>query len=60
VMYVIVPYNKVLFSVLYFFTCQSELDFGIAYVVCLVHFGKHYKNVYFFKHNEFNIQCVSG
>jgi hypothetical protein len=32
VMYVIVPYNKVLFYVLYFFTSQSEVDFGIVYV----------------------------
>ena len=33
VMYVTVPYNEVLFSILYFFfTCPSEVDFGIAYV----------------------------
>jgi len=31
-MYVTVPYNEVLFSILYFFTCPSEVDFGIAYV----------------------------
>jgi hypothetical protein len=30
--YVTVPYNKVLFSILFFFTSQSEVDFGIAYV----------------------------
>jgi len=28
--YVTVPYNKVLFSVLYFFTSQSEVDFGMT------------------------------
>jgi hypothetical protein len=32
VMYVTVPYNKVLFSILYFLTIQSEFDFGIAHV----------------------------
>jgi hypothetical protein len=32
VMYVTVPYNKVLFSILYFLTSQSEVDFGMAYV----------------------------
>jgi hypothetical protein len=32
VMYVTVPYKKVLFSILIFFTSQSELDFGIALV----------------------------
>jgi hypothetical protein len=32
VMYVTVPYNKVLFSILYFLTSQSEFDFGIPYV----------------------------
>jgi thymidylate synthase len=33
-MYVTVPFNKVLFSVLYsFITSQSEVDFGIALVV---------------------------
>jgi len=32
VMYVTVPYNKVLFSTLYFLTSQSEVDFGIALV----------------------------
>jgi len=31
-MYVTVPYNKVLFSILYFLTSQSEVDFGIALV----------------------------
>jgi len=35
-MYVTVPYNKVVFSVLYFFTSQSEVDFGMALVcVCV-------------------------
>ena len=33
-MYVTVPYNKVLFSVLYFFTSQSEVDFGMT-LVCM-------------------------
>ena len=34
VMYVTVPYNKILFSILYFFfTSQSEVDFGIALVL---------------------------
>jgi hypothetical protein len=32
VMYVTVPHKKVLFSILIFFTSQSELDFGIALV----------------------------
>jgi len=33
VMYVTVPYNKVLFSILYFFfTSQLEVDFGIALI----------------------------
>ena len=32
-MYVTVPYNKVLFSILYFLTSQSEVDFGIALLV---------------------------
>jgi len=32
VMYVTVPYSKVLFSILYFLTSQSEVDFGIALV----------------------------
>jgi len=31
-MYVTVPYNKVLFSVLFFLTSQSEVYFGIALV----------------------------
>jgi len=31
-MYVTVPFNKILFSILYFFTSQSEVDFGIALV----------------------------
>jgi hypothetical protein len=35
-MYVTVPYNKVLFSILYFLISQSEFDFGIAHVCCLV------------------------
>jgi len=30
-MYVTVPYNKALFSVLYFFTSQLEVDFGILW-----------------------------
>jgi hypothetical protein len=32
VMYVTVPYNKVLFIILYFLTSQSEVDFEIAHV----------------------------
>jgi hypothetical protein len=32
VIYVTVPYNEVLFSILYFLTSQSEVDFGIALV----------------------------
>jgi hypothetical protein len=32
VMYVTVPYNKVLSSILYCLTNQSEIDFGIAHV----------------------------
>jgi len=33
VIYVTVPYNKVMFSVLFcFLTSQSEIDFGIALV----------------------------
>jgi len=32
VMYVPVPYNKIMFFILYFFTVQSEVDFGIALV----------------------------
>ena len=32
-MYVTVPYNNVLFSILYILTSQSEVDFGIALVV---------------------------
>jgi hypothetical protein len=33
VMYVTVPYNKALFSILYFFlTSQLEVDFGIVYI----------------------------
>jgi hypothetical protein len=32
VMCVTVPYNKVLFSILYFLTSQSEFEFGIALV----------------------------
>jgi hypothetical protein len=32
VMYVTVPYNKVLFSILYFLTSQLEIDFGIVHV----------------------------
>jgi len=31
-MYVTVPYNKVLFSILCFLTSQSEVDFGIALI----------------------------
>ena len=38
VMYVTVPCNKVLFSILYFLTSQSEVDFGIA-LVCATDFG---------------------
>jgi hypothetical protein len=37
VMYVTVPYNTVLFSILYFLTSQSEFDFGIAYVYLTLH-----------------------
>jgi hypothetical protein len=33
VRYVTVPYKKVLFSILIFFTSQSELDFEIALVL---------------------------
>jgi hypothetical protein len=32
VMYVTVSYNKTLFSVLYFLTSQSEVDFGITHI----------------------------
>ena len=32
IMDVTVPYSKVLFSVLYFLTSQSEIEFGIALV----------------------------
>jgi hypothetical protein len=32
VMYVTLPYNKVLFSLLYFLFRQPEVDFGIALV----------------------------
>ena len=32
VMYVTVPYNKVLFSICILLTSQSEVDFGIALV----------------------------
>jgi len=32
VMYLTVPYNKILFSILYFLSSQSEFDFGIALV----------------------------
>jgi len=32
VMYVTVPYNKILFSILYFLISQSEVDFGITLV----------------------------
>jgi hypothetical protein len=39
VMYVTVPYKKVLFSILIFFTSQSELDFGIALVLLRVKYG---------------------
>jgi hypothetical protein len=41
-MYVTVPYNKVLFSLLCFFTNQSEVDFGTAYVLtkCMVQKAK--------------------
>jgi hypothetical protein len=38
-MYVTVPYNKVLFSIVYCLTSQSEFDFGIA----LVHGSMHNK-----------------
>jgi len=37
IMYVTVPYNKVLFSILYFLTSQSEVDFGIALIFAAVH-----------------------
>jgi hypothetical protein len=36
VMYVTVPYNKVLFSILYFLTGQSEVDFGIAHTLSYI------------------------
>jgi hypothetical protein len=39
VMYVIVPYNKGLFSVLYFLTSHSEVNFGIAHVIMRIYFS---------------------
>jgi hypothetical protein len=33
VMYVTVPYNKVLFCFLHLLTSESEVDFGISYVL---------------------------